>query len=704
VLPVQKAYGTWVSPISAQVVAAQGLRLGAVSVDGDDIYWLEGRPTEGGRSVLVRRSPDGRHTDLTPPGFNVRTRVHEYGGGAYLVVNGEIYFSNFADQRIYRVGGSNRLRQGYGGPPKLHAKAEEQELPYAITPAGNWFYADATFDARRRRLICVREDHSHESPAKAGHHEDSEPTEAGHDDRREPMTTLVSIPVDGPESAGDVIASGYDFYSTPRLSPDGSELAWLSWRHPQMPWDGTELWVANVTASGSLDGARRVAGGPTESIYQPGWSPDGALYFVSDRDGWWKIYRIDGTRDSGLGTRDRSEVHALIANPPTDAEFGRPQWVFGTATWAFAGPSRLVVSYTRAGRWHLATVDVESGVMSSLAQGLEPHDWLTTTPTHAMVAAGSTISPDALVRIDLATGAVETLQASSTLELDEAHISVPEPVEFETDGGLTACAFFYPPRHAGCSGPAGERPPLIVISHGGPTTATNATLDLRVQYWTSRGFAVADVNYGGSSGYGRPYRQRLNRQWGIVDVADTVNVARHLVAQGKADPKRLIVRGGSAGGYTTLAALTFHPGEFKAGASYYGISDIEVLARDTHKFESRYLDTLVGPYPAARDVYRARSPIHFVDRLSCALILFQGLEDKVVPPNQSEMMADAVRAKGIPVAYLAFEGEQHGFRKASTIIRSLEAELFFYGAVFGFAPADAIERVSIDNLQQRVDP
>ncbi|HLG57771.1 MAG TPA: prolyl oligopeptidase family serine peptidase [Vicinamibacterales bacterium] len=668
---MQQAYGTWASPISAQVVAAQGLRLGAVSVDGDEIYWLEGRPSEGGRSVLVRRSRDGRHSDLTPPGFNVRTRVHEYGGGAYLVVNGEIYFSNFADQRIYRSGGSKKQDPPY-----------ETGAPYAITPAGDWFYADATFDARRRRLICVREDHS------KGDHE--------------PETTLVSIPVDGPESAGDVIASGYDFYSTPRLSPDGATLAWLSWRHPQMPWDGTELWVADVTPSGSLDGARCVAGGPTESVYQPGWSPDGTLYFVSDRDGWWKVYRVDGTRDSGLGIRDLSQVQAVIASPPPDAEFGRPQWVFGTATWAFAGLSRLVVSYTRAGRWHLATVDVESGVMSSLAQGLEPHDWLTTTPTHALVVAGSTISPDALVRIDLATGAVETLQTSSTLELDEGHISVPEPVEFATAEGLTAYAFFYPPRHGGCSGPAGERPPLIVISHGGPTTATNATLDLRVQYWTSRGFAVADVNYGGSSGYGRPYRQRLNGQWGIVDVADTVNVARHLVAQGKADPKRLIVRGGSAGGYTTLAALTFHPGEFEAGASYYGISDIEVLARDTHKFESRYLDTLVGPYPAARDVYRARSPIHFVDRLSCALILFQGLEDKVVPPNQSEMMANAVRAKGIPVAYLAFEGEQHGFRKASTIIRSLEGELFFYGAVFGFEPADPIEPVPIDNLQRRV--
>jgi dipeptidyl aminopeptidase/acylaminoacyl peptidase len=390
----------------------------------------------------------------------------------------------------------------------------------------------------------------------------------------------------------------------------------------------------------------------------------------------------------------------VIVNSPDQAEFGKPQWVFGTATWAFAGPSRLVVSYTKDGRWHLATVDVTTGRMSGLAEGIEPHDWLTATDSHAIVVAASSTATDAVVRIDIASGAAETLQRSSTLELEAGSISVPEPIEFPTDGGDAAHAFFYPPRHASCHAPATERPPLIVISHGGPTTATNATLDLRIQYWTTRGFAVVDVNYRGSSGYGRTYRQRLNGEWGVVDVADAVNAARYLVARGHADADRLIVRGGSSGGYTALAALTFHPGVLKAGASYYGISDIEVLAHETHKFEARYLDTLVGPYPAARDVYRTRSPIHFVDRLSSALIFFQGLEDKVVPPNQSEMMADAVRAKGLPVAYLAFEGEQHGFRKAATIIRSLEAELYFYGAVFGFTPADKIEPIRIDNRPQ----
>jgi dipeptidyl aminopeptidase/acylaminoacyl peptidase len=454
-----------------------------------------------------------------------------------------------------------------------------------------------------------------------------------------------------------------------------------------MPWNGTELWVADIAAAGAIEGATRVAGGHTESVYQPGWSPDGTLYFVSDRDGWWKLYRWDG-----------SLSHAVITNALPDAEFGRPQWIFETATWAFAGASRILVSYTRAGRWHLGVVDVASGVISSFAPGLEPREWLTATATHAIVVAGSPRTSDAVMQIHLDTGEAEPLKTASPVDLEAGFISEPEAIEFPTGRGLIAHAFVYPPRHSEYTGAPGERPPLIVISHGGPTTATTARFDVAIQYWTSRGFAVADVNYGGSSGYGRPYRDRLNGQWGIVDVEDAVNAARYLVGQGQADPRRLIIRGGSAGGYTALAALVFHPGVFKAAASYYGVSDIEVLAHDTHKFESRYLDTLIGPYPEMRELYRARSPIHFVDRLSCALILLQGLEDKVVPPNQSEMMADAVREKGLPVAYLSFQGEQHGFRQAATIVRSLEAELYFYGAVFGFTPADAIEPVRIDNL------
>jgi len=643
-------YGTWTSPISAQTVAEQGLRLGFPALDGDDIYWLEGRPHEGGRNALVRRRIDGTVADVTPRDHNVRTRVHEYGGGAYVVSNGVVYYSNFADQRIYRIAGS----------------AAEP-----ITPAGKWFYADAAVDGQRQRLICVREDHRHEG--------------------REAVTTLVSIPLGGEPSAGDVIASGYDFYSTPRLSPDGSRLAWLSWKHPQMPWDGTELWVAAVTADGKLENPELIAGGPHESIYQPGWSPGGVLHFATDRTGWWSLHKCD-VRTANV------DVQPVLWQPIDEAEFGRPQWLFGWATWAFADERHIVASYARRGRWTLATIDVEAGTLANVPTDLEPLEWLTATPTHAIYVAASPDTPPAIVRTNLMTAGTEMLRSSSTLQLDRRHISVPEAIEFPTEGGVTAHAFYYPPSNGDFSALASDRPPLIVISHGGPTTQTKAVLDLQVQYWTSRGFAVVDVNYGGSSGYGRQYRERLNWQWGIVDVDDNINAAKYLVEHGKADPDRLIIRGGSAGGYTTLAALAFHPEVFGAGASYYGVSDVEALAKDTHKFESRYLDTMIGPYPATQDLYRERSPIHFIDRLSCALILFQGLEDKVVPPDQSERMADAVRAKGLPVAYIAFEGEQHGFRRAETIIRCLEAELYFYGAVFRFTPADPLMPIRIDNL------
>jgi dipeptidyl aminopeptidase/acylaminoacyl peptidase len=636
------------------------LRLGGVTVDGDDIYWLEGRPAEGGRTVLVRRSRDGQIADVTPPPFYVRTRVHEYGGGAYVVDRGEIYFSNFADQRIYRVDAARTFM------------VRETGAIAPVTPEGPWFYADAIVDRARQRLICVREDHSR--------------------DPQEPENTLVAIDLAGDPNAGEVIARGYDFYSTPRLSPDGRTLSWLCWRHPQMPWDGTELWIADVSAAGTLENHRLIAGGERESIFQPGWSSEGDLIFASDRDGWWRLHIV----------RDLQTVRTVpvLHEPPAESEFGLPQWVFGTATWAAAGPGRLVASYAQRGIWHLAAVDVRAGTLTDLATLLQPRDWLTATTTHAVFVGTSPTQSDAVTMVELATGRAETLRAASTLSLDSSYVSVPEAIEFQTAEGRSAHAFYYPPRHGDCTAPEGERPPLIVISHGGPTTATVAMLDLRIQFWTTRGFGVVDVNYSGSSGYGRQYRERLNGRWGIVDVDDVVHAARHLVEQARADPDRLIIRGGSAGGYTTLAALTFKPDVFEAGASYYGVSDLEVLARDTHKFEARYLDTLIGPYPELREIYRARSPIHFVDRLACALILFQGLEDRIVPPNQSEMMAAAVREKGLPVAYVAFEGEQHGFRKADTIVRSLEAELFFYGQVFGFEPADRIEPLQIDNLER----
>ncbi len=631
--------------MSARLIAAGGLRISGITLDTGEIYWIEGRPSEGGRNVLVRRDANLHTSDLVPTDVNVRTRVHEYGGPAYIVSSGDAFYVNFADQRVYRLA--------------EFTHPEPSVTPVAITPEG-FFYGDFTIDKKRRRLICVREDH----------------TQAD----REPINTLVTLPMDGSMSAGDVLASGFDFYSTPRVSPDGSQLAWLSWRHPQMPWDGTELWVAPINDDGTLGTPKRIAGSESESIYQPGWGPDGALYFVSDKTGWWNLYRSD--RSDGSDRSDRYGSVPVLREPVDRAEFGRPQWVFGTATWAFAGPSRIVASYTRDGRWHLATIDPVAGTLTNIATDVQPNEWLAASDAYAFFVAGSATSPDALVGLEIATGATETIRISASLYLDPGYISVPEAIEFPTTDGRTAHAFYYAPHNKDFSAPHPDTPPLIVISHGGPTTAAKSSLDLQVQYWTSRGFAVADVNYGGSSGYGREYRQRLNGQWGIVDVDDVVNAARYLASQGKADAARLIIRGGSAGGYTTLAALTFHPGVFAAGASYYGVSDVEVLARDTHKFESRYLDTMIGPYPEKQALYRERSPIHSVHRLASPLILFQGLEDKVVPPNQSQMMADAVRAKGLPVEYLTFEGEQHGFRKSETIITCLESELAFYRSVF----------------------
>jgi dipeptidyl aminopeptidase/acylaminoacyl peptidase len=641
---VTAPYGTWTSPITAETVAGGALRLGSVLVEDETIFWLEGRPAEGGRGVIVKRTPDGRVADVTPPGTNVRTRVHEYGGASYAVCRGTVYYAEFGDQRLYRLAPGGR--------------------PEPLTPRGDWFYADFAIDLPRGRLVCVREDHTLKG--------------------REAVTTLVSVALAGPPTSGRILVSGHDFYAAPRFGPDGSHLAWLAWRHPQMPWDGTELWVATVAEDGSLVRPTRVAGSDSESIFQPAWSPDGLLYFVSDRTGWWNLYRI---RDEGVGA-----IHEM------PAEFGRPLWQLGTSTWAFADASRIVAACAQNARWRLVTIDLSTGRLEPVATDLEPADSIAATRTHAVLVGGSASAPDAVARVDLATGGVETVRAASSIQVDAEFLSTPVAIEFPTGGGLTSHAFYYSPRNATFTGPSAERPPLIVVSHGGPTAATHARLNLAVQYWTSRGFAVVDVNYGGSSDYGRAYRRRLSRQWGIVDVADCVNAARHLVGQGKADGNRLIIRGRSAGGYTTLAALTFEPGAFQAGASYYGVADLELLAHDTHKFESRYLESLIGPYPAERETYRARSPIHFVDRLSCPLVFFQGLEDKVVPPNQSQIMADAVRAKGLPVALLTFENEQHGFRKAETIIRCLEAELFFYGAVFGFTPAGPRPAFLIDNL------
>ncbi len=635
-------YGSWKSPITSDLIVSSTIAFDLIAVDGEDVYWTEMRPAEGGRYVVVRRTPDGVARDVTPARFNARTLVHEYGGGAFAVAGGAVYFSNFADQRLYR--------QTPG------------TLPEPLTPSGTWRYADGVVDHRRGRIICVREDHT--------------------DPAREAQNTLVSVDLQRP-TEGRVLVSGNDFYSNPRLSPDGARLAWLTWRHPNMPWDGTMVWVAEVGEDGALRRPERVAGGDAESIFQPEWSPAGVLHFVSDRTGWWNLYRWLAGR-----------VEPLYG---MDAEFGAPQWVFGISTYAFESAGQIVCAYKRHCAWRLARLDTVARTLQGVELPYSEIGGIRAGAGWVVFEAGSPEAFNAIVRLDLRTGRSETLRRASAATVGPGYVSVPKAIEFPTEHGKTAHGLFYTPRNRDVAAPAGEQPPLLVRSHGGPTSAASATLNLGIQYWTSRGFAVLDVNYGGSTGYGRSYRERLNGQWGVVDVDDCVNGARYLVEQGLVDGRRLAIRGGSAGGYTTLCAMTFRS-IFGAGASHFGIGDLEVFVRDTHKFESRYLDRLVGPFPERRDVYRARSPIHFVDRISCPMILFQGLEDKIVPPNQAEMMVEAVRAKGLPVAYVPFEGEQHGFRKAENIKRALEGELYFYSRVFGFPLADPVDPVHIDNL------
>jgi len=639
-------YGSWKSPISSDLIVSGTVGLGQIALDGPDVYWVEQRPTEAGRNVVVRRSPDGRATDVTPAPLNARTRVHEYGGGAFAVADRVVYFSSFADQRLYR--------QDPGQAPR--------PITPAATPEAGLRYADGVVDRRRSRMVCVREDH----------------TVPG----REAVNALVSLDLEGRADAR-VLASGYDFYSSPRLSPDGSRLAWLAWRHPNMPWDGTELWVGELAAGGSVGRAERVAGGTDESIFQPEWSPDGVLHFVSDRTGWWNLYRWRDGR-----------VEPLC---PMAAEFGRPQWVFGLSMYAFESAGRIVCSYAEQGTWRLATLDTAALKLEPVEVPYTEIREVRATSGQVVLGVGSPTEPSSIVALDLATGQVEYLRRSSEVVVDPGYISAPQAVEFPTEHGLTAHALYYAPKNRDYEAPAGELPPLLVKSHGGPTSATSTTLRLEIQYWTSRGIAVLDVNYGGSTGYGRAYRQRLNGQWGIVDVDDCVNGARYLVERGEVDGNRLCISGGSAGGYTTLAALTFRH-TFKAGASYYGISDLEALAKDTHKLESRYLDSMIGPYPARRDLYVERSPIKHADRLACPVVFFQGLEDRVVPPDQAERMVEALRAKGLPVAYVPFEGEQHGFRRAEHIKRALDGELYFYSKVFGFELAEPVEPVQIENL------
>ncbi len=644
--PTIAPYGSWASPISSSLLTSSVIGFSEINFSNGSVYWLEARPEEAGRVVLVRCPLNGKPVDLLPPVFNARTRAHEYGGGAFAVLNDTVFFSNFKDQRLYRK--------------------EPDSDPIAITPEaaspGSLRYADGRVTADGTTLICVRERH-----------------EKG----REAIHEIVAVPADGSGEV-TVILSGYDFYSFPRISPDGRRLAWTCWRHPQMPWDGTELWVGDLGQDASVGNPRRIAGCSTESIFQPEWAPDGTLYFVSDLTDWWNLYA------------ERSGKIVPIFQ--IDGEVGLPQWVFGYSRYAFLSDGRIACIYSRNGLEYLAIVDSVKNTVTTLDVPYTTFGSFCSDGADTLyIAVASPSEAPTIVSLDLRNDTLNVLRRSLNMEIAPEYFSEPEPIEFPTSNRQTAFALFYPPKNKDFSAPPGERPPLLVISHGGPTSATTSGLRLSTQYWTSRGFAVVDVNYGGSTGYGRAYRERLKGQWGIVDVEDCINAARYLEKRGDVDGRRMAIRGGSAGGYTTLCALVFHD-VFAAGASYFGVADLEELAKDTHKFESRYCDGLVGPYPEAAELYRQRSPVHFADRLSCPVILLQGLEDRVVPPSQAEHMIAALQARHVPFAYVAFPTEGHGFREATNIRRSVEAELYFYSRIFGFTPADCIAPVEIENL------
>ena len=632
-------YGSWKSPITSDLITSESITLDQVHIHDGTIYWLERRPVESGRCVIVRYSSNTVE-DVIPQPFNARSRVHEYGGGVYCVHENGIFFVNDQDQDIYRI--------------------EGREDPERISNTEQLRFADLCFERKHNRILCVCEDHNSEDI--------------------EPQNSLVSIDIT--TGAINTLCQGQDFYSNPRIYRDGDKLSWLCWDHPNMPWDGNELWIADIDDQGLLANPAHVAGSDTISIFQPDWSPDNILYYVTDESGWWNLARLDETE--------------AVAVTALKSEFGLPQWVFGQTTYAFSN-NNIYCSRTTNGKSQLSRLDLHTLELVDIEIPQNSFVSICANESTVCFIAASESKFTQVIKLHTNSMASEIVASSCSTDIDVAYISKGRNFCFDTRRADKTHAIYYPPVNNDFAAPAGELPPLIVLSHGGPTGATDASLDLRKQYWTSRGFAIVDVNYSGSTGYGRSYRERLKYSWGIRDVEDVCDAAKYLANTGIVDNNRLIIKGSSAGGYTVLAALTFHD-TFSCGASYYGISDLEALVDDTHKFESHYTDLLVGSYPEHKQIYYDRSPIHFVDQLSCPVIFFQGLEDKVVPPSQAEKMVVALDNRGIAVSYVQFEHEQHGFRHASSIKTALDSELYFYSVIFGFRPADRLSKIHIANI------
>ena len=642
--PVTARYGAWPAPIGASDVAVAGIRLsGPTTVhtdSGDEVWWAEARPTEGGRTVIVRRDAAGAVSDVLPAGWNARTRVHEYGGTAWLPLpGGGLAFADWSDQRVYR------LDPGSTAPTPLTPEPAE---------AAGLRYADPVLAPGGEEIWWVREAH----------------------DQGTIRRHIVAVPVSGAAAADPAavreIAGGSDFLAFPRPAPDGRRLAWIAWDHPRMPWDGTELRVGELGPDGTVTSVATVLGGRDESVLQPEWADADTLYAVSDRSGWWNLYRLP----AGGG-----EPEPLC---PRAEEFGHPLWQLGMTTYAVLADGRLVVRHG-TDTLALGVLDPATGELTDLDLPYTLFGSVDVDGDTVLTTAASPVEPPEVVAVDLPTGAVTVLRRSMAEPPDPAYLPQPRSIVVAGPGERDVHAHVYPPSSPDAVAPDGELPPYVVFVHGGPTSHSPAILDLEKAYFTSRGIGVIDVNYGGSTGYGRAYRERLRREWGIVDVEDCVAAVQALVRDGLADGERLGIRGGSAGGWTTLAALTTTDA-FAAGVSYYGVAELIAFTADTHDFESRYIDGLVGTLPEDRDVYVERAPLSHVDQLSCPVLLLQGLEDKVVPPSQAELFAAALEKKGIPHAYLPFAGEQHGFRKQETVVAALEAELSFYGQVFGFEP------------------